>query len=170
VEGEKEKAKKDKYQKALTSYEQAMKYFHKGDCAKASELLKAFIEKHDSEKELVERSQIYLSICDQRMKKEKVSLSTFDDYYQYGVYKVNQGEYEEAIKLLNKAKEMEPKEGKIPYLISLAFCRMDKQEECLEFLKNAVQIDKFFAVLAQNEENFETLREDKKFKLITRMA
>ena len=54
MEGEKEKAKKDKYQKALTSYEQAMKVFHKGDCAKASELLKVFIEKHDSEKELVE--------------------------------------------------------------------------------------------------------------------
>ena len=167
---EKEKAKKDKYQKALSAYEQAMKAFHSRDFQKASELLGAVIEKYDTEKEFTERAQRYLTICEKQMKKEKIVLKEFEEYYQQGVYNINEGDYEEALKLLNKGKEMAPKEGKIPYLISTVYCLMDQTDECLESLKEAIQIDDFFAILAQNEETFEPLREDKKFKLITRLA
>jgi len=47
---------------------------------------------------------------------------------------------------------------------------MGKIEECLEHLKKAIQLDKGFSILAQNESDFEIIREDKKFKLITRMT
>jgi len=45
VPSEKEKARKDLYQKALTAFEQAMKVFHKGDYEKASSLLGRFSRK-----------------------------------------------------------------------------------------------------------------------------
>lgn len=168
--GEKGKGKKDDYQKALTAYNQAMKVFRKSDYEKAAEILKTFSEKYVFEKELVDRAQIYLTICKERQKKEKVLLKTFDDYYQYSVYKVNQGEYKEALELLEKARQMKPKEGKIFYLMADAYCLMGNKKECLEQLKNAIRIDKYFSILAQNESDFEGLREDKKFNLITRMA
>ncbi len=167
---EKEKARKDDYEKALDAFTQAMKAFHKGEFGKATELLKTFVEKFASERELIDRAQVYLEICASREKKEKVQLSTFEDYYYYSIYKINQGEYEEALKLLEKARDMNPKEGKIPYLMADAYCLMGEQEQCLEHLKKAIQLDKFFSTLAQNESDFEPLWEDKKFKLITRMA
>jgi tetratricopeptide (TPR) repeat protein len=71
---------------------------------------------------------------------------------------------------LNKASELEPKEGKIPYLLATVYSRMEKIEESLELLNKAIQIDKFFAILAQNEVDFESIKEDKKFQLITRVA
>lgn len=168
--GEKAKVKKNDYQKALSAYNQAVKPFRKGDYVKSAELLKAFLEKHSSEKELMDRAQIYISICQARQEKEKIQLNTFDDYYQYSVYKINQGDYKEALKLLEKALQMKPKEGRIYYLMADAYCLMGNKEECLEQLKKAIQIDKFFSILAQNERDFEDFREDKKFKLITRMA
>ena len=167
---EKEKVKKDDYEKALTAFSQAMKAFHKGEFGKADELLKGFVEKFPSERELIDRAQVYLEICDSREKKEKIQLSSFEDYYNYSVYKINQGDYEEALKLLEKAREMNPKEGKIPYLMADTYCLMGEQEQCLEHLKKAIQLDKFFSTLAQNESDFEPLWEDKKFKLITRLA
>jgi len=170
VTKEKEKIKKDDYQKALLAYNQAMKAYHKGEYEKASELLKDFLEKHSSEKELVDRVQIYIAISGARKEKEKVQLKTFGDYYEYSVYKINQGDYEEALKLLDKAYEMKPKEGKILYLMADTYCLMGQAEQCLEHLKKAIQLDKFFGILAQNEGDFEPLWEDKKFKLITRMA
>ncbi len=167
---EKEKARRDDYEKALAAFTQAMRVFHKGEFTKATEFLKAFVEKFASERELIDRAQIYLEICASREKQEKVQLSTFEDYYYYSVYKINQGDYEEALKLLEKAREMKPKEGKIPYLMADTYCLMGDQEQCLEHLKKAIQLDKFFSTLAQNESDFEPLWEDKKFKLITRMA
>lgn len=167
---EKSKLKKSDYEKALSSYSQAMKVFRRGDYEKASELLSQFVTNYSEERELTDRARIYLSICEGRLKKERVPLKTFNDYYQYSVYKINQGDYQEALKMLEKARQMRPKEGKILYHMADVYCRMGKKDECLEYLKKAIQLDKFFSILAQNERDFEPIREDKKFKLITRLA
>ena len=164
--GEKEKSKEDIYQKALVSYGKAMKAFHKGDYKRAYEFLKVFLNKYKLEKELVDRARIYLEICKGRQKKETMPLKTLDDYYQYSVYKINQGEYEESIELLKKALEKNPKDGKIYYLIASAFCLLEKTKECAENLSKAMEIDDFFKILAQNESDFEKLREDKEFRQI----
>jgi len=154
----------------VEAYGQAMKVFRKGDYAKAKELFAAFIEKYESEKEIVDRIRIYLALCENRQKKEIVSLKTFEDYYEYAVYKQNQNDYDQTIKLLEKAKELNPKEGKAPYLMALTYCLIKENDKCLESLKDAVHIDKFFGILAQNESGFEPLWEDKKFKVITKMG
>lgn len=164
-----EKTKKSDYEKSLLAYSQAMKVYHKGDYPRAAELLKEFLEKHVSEKELVDRAQVYLSICEGQQMDTGVKLKTSDDYYQFGIYKLNQGEYEESLKLLKKAIEIKPKEGKFFYSIADCYCLMGKEDKCLDSLKKAIQIDKYFKILAQNERDFEQLWEDKRFKLITRM-
>ena len=163
----KQKAKTE-YDKALAAYSMCMKAFHKGEHQKAAEMFKEFLSKHSSEKELVDRAQIYISICEEQLKDKSIKLRTFDDYYQYSVYKINCGEYEEALKLLQKALELNPQEGKIFYLMADAHCLMGNTEECLENLKKAIHLDKHFGILAQNERDFEPLWEDKKFILITR--
>ena len=164
-----EKTKKSDYEKSLLAYSQAMKVFHKGDYPRAAELLKEFLGKHVSEKELVDRAKVYLSICEGRQEDTEVKLKTADDYYQFGIYKLNQGEYEESLKLLKKCAEIKPKEGKFFYSMADCYCMMGKEDECLECLKKAIQIDKYFKIMAQNERDFERLWEDKRFKLITRM-
>ena len=166
----KERVKRDVYEKMLDAYGQAIKAFRKGDCARAKELFKAFLEKPNTEKELIDRVQIYLALCENREKKETISLKTFEDYYEYAVYKHNQGEHEQAIKLLEKAKTKKPKEGKVPYLMALTYNLMGESEKCLESLKEAVRKDKIFGILAQNESGFEPLWKDKKFKIITKMG
>lgn len=165
-----QKAKKDEFQKALTAYSQAMKEFHKREFQKAVESLGAFIEKHPAERELVDRAKIYISICQGQMKKEKIQLKTFDDYYQYSIYKINSGDYEGALKLLEKALEMKPDDGQILYLMADVYCHLGQTDTGLDYLKKAIQRDKFFRILAQNEVDFEPFWEDKKFKLITRMT
>jgi len=165
-----EKIKKDAYVKALSAYGEAMKEFHKGKLDKAEELLKAFLEKHDTEKELVDRVKIYLQITREKGKKEIVSLKTFDDYMSYSVYKINSGAYEDALKLLEKALEMKGEEGRVFFLQADAYVLMGKTEEAMECLKKAFQKDKFYRILAQNEIDFAPLWDDKKFKLIIRLT
>ncbi|MEW5901490.1 MAG: tetratricopeptide repeat protein [Acidobacteriota bacterium] len=165
-----EKTKKDAYEKALSVYGEAMKEFHKGRLEKAQELLEAFLEKYDAEKELVDRAKLYLQMAKEKGKRETFSLKTMDDHIHAAVYKINSGAYEEALKLLEKALEMEEEEGRVFYLMADAFILMGKTEEALEHLKKAFQRDKFYRTLAQNEVDFAPLWEDKKFKLITRLT
>jgi tetratricopeptide (TPR) repeat protein len=165
-----QKAKKDEYQKALAAYGQAMKEFHKGEFAKAADSLESFLEKYPNERELVDRAKLNLSICKGRDKKETPHLKTFEDYYNQSVFRLNKGEIEAALKLLEKALEMKSDEGKIFYLMADAHCKMGQVDTCLDYLKRAIQKDKYFRILAQNESDFEPIWEDKKFKLITRMS
>lgn len=165
-----EKARKDSYERALAAYGDAVKEFHKGKFDRAQELLKTFIEKFDAEKELVDRAKMYLQITKERGKKETVSLKTADDYFYYGVFKLNQGAYEEALGLFGKALEMKQDEGKFYYMMADAYMLQGKTDEALEHLKKAFQKDKVFKILAQNETDFSPLWEDKKFKLISRLT
>jgi predicted Zn-dependent protease len=165
-----DKTKKDSYEKALSAYGEAMKEFHKGKLDKARELLNSFLEKYDTEKELVDRAKLYLQIAREKGKKETIPLKSEDDYFQYAVYKINSGDYEDALKLLEKAMGMTENEARINYLMANALVHQGKPEEALECLKKAFQKDKFYRILAQNEVDFEPLWEDKKFKLLVRMT
>jgi tetratricopeptide (TPR) repeat protein len=167
---EKEKIKRDEYQKVLEAFSLAMKSFRKGEFDKAEEQLKEFLEKHTSETELIDRAKAYLAVCDSQLRKEKVQLKTFEDYLQHSIVKINRKDYEGALKLLEKAREMSPKDGKVPYLVADIYCRTGQTEMCLDHLKTAIQLDGFLKILAQNDTDFGPLWEDKKFKLITRMA
>jgi len=165
-----EKTKKDAFEKALAAYGEAMKEFHKGRFDKAQELLKLFLEKFDTEKELVDRAKVYLQMTQEKGEKETVSLKTMDDYVYYSIYKINSGAHEEALKLLEKALEMKEEEGRVYYLMANAHILMGKPDEAMECLKKAFQKDKFYRTMAQNEIDFEPLWDDKKFKLITRLT
>jgi tetratricopeptide (TPR) repeat protein len=167
-----EKARKDDYQKALAVYAEAIKDFRKQKYDNAAEMLRSFIEKFPSERDLTDRAKMYIAISEEKAREPKVSvvLKTFDDHYHYGVYKTNAGEHEEALKLLEKALKMNPEDGKVHYALADLHCLMGQTDTALEHLKKAIQIDKYFRILAQNESDFEPLWDDKKFKLITRIV
>ena len=167
-----EKTKKDEYQKALAVYAEAVKDFRKGKDDKAVESLKSFIEKFPAQRELIDRAKIYIVISEARLKGEKgaPSLKTADDYYQFGIFKTNARDFEEAQKLLEKAAKLGPEEGRIHYALADLHCLMGQTDISLDYLRQAIQQDKTFRILAQNETDFEPLWEDKKFKVITRIA
>ena len=94
---------------------------------------------------------------------------TFDDYFLSGVYSINAGHFEDALKVLAKAAEMEPKEGKVPYMMSLAAIKDGDEDGGLKHLEKAVKIDDFFKILAQNETDFENLSKNETFQNIVGM-
>lgn len=164
-----QRSKKDEYQKALSAYGLAVKEFHKGDFEKASELLKSFIEKFPVDREIVDRARAYLTIAQKRPKKDSVPLKTFEDHYRYGVVKIGQGDHPGAIKVLEKALEFKENEGLVYFLLADVHCLMGQTDDALDYLKKAIQKDKHFSVLAQNEPDFQRLWDDKKFKLIAKL-
>lgn len=164
------RTKKDEYQKALSAFGQAVKEFQKGEFEKASGSFKEFIEKFPADREIVDRAKAYLSIAQKRPKKESVSLKGFEDHYRHGVTLINQKDYAGAVKVLERSLEYKENEGLVYYLMADAHSLMGQGDSALELLKKAVQKDKNFSVLAQNEPDFEPLWEDKKFKLITKLV
>ncbi len=160
--------KKDEYQKALSAYGEAVKAFRQGKHDRAEELLTAFMEKYPAERELLDRAKVYLKIIRERIGKtgERLTAKTDEDYFLFGVYKMNMGDTEGAAKMLEKAKEARPKDARTHYLLAVLACGTGDLDGSLEHLKKAVQLDSYYAILAQNEMDFEPLREDKRFRAV----
>jgi tetratricopeptide (TPR) repeat protein len=162
--------KKDDYQKAISLYSQGIKDFRRRDLEKAVSSFENLIEKFPEEHELVDRARVYLTICQKGQKKESVNLKTVEDYLLYAQMKINQADYEGALKLLEKALEFKKEEARIYYLMAIAYVQSNRPEDSLEVLKKAIQKDKSLAVLAQNETDFEPLWEDKRFKILVKLS
>ena len=77
---EKKQTSKNDYQKALSSFGNAMKHFHKDDLDKAKQSLEDFVKSHSEEKELLDRAKLYLEIIKQRGIKDSIPLKSFEDY------------------------------------------------------------------------------------------
>ena len=105
---EKETKKIDSYEKAILSFGEAVSAYREGNYEKAVKAFEALIEKHASEKELVDRARSYIKICEIITKKEALPSKTFDDLVESGVFLMNLGKYEEALKLFDKAIEKSP--------------------------------------------------------------
>jgi tetratricopeptide (TPR) repeat protein len=164
------KQKRDEFQKALAAYGQAVKEFRKGDFEKAADAFKSFIEKYPGESEIVDRARNYLDIAQRKPKKDLPPQKTFADCCLAAVFKINEGDFDGALKSLEKALEFKENDGRIYYLMADAYCQKGDQDNTLDSLKKAVQKDKIFGIMAQNELDFKPVWEDKKFKLITRLA
>lgn len=164
-----ESGKKDAYEKALNAYAEAIKEYRKGSWEKAQTLFEAFISKFGNEKELVDRANVYLSIIKGKGKRTLGTPKTSEECYYFSVYRLNQGQYEEALRWLNKALELKGDEGRVFYLMAEIYCLLGQTDNALEYLKRAIQKDKIYKILAQNEADFAPLWEDKKFKLITKL-
>jgi predicted Zn-dependent protease len=167
-----ERTKKDEYQKALAAYSEALKEFRKGRFEKAADLLRSLLEKHAAEREFADRARTYLAICEEKLRepRELPTPKTFSDFCHHAIYRMNRGEFEDAQKMLDKAAKLDPDAAIVPYLNAALLTAMGKLDEGLEFLKKAILADKAYKIMAQNEHDFEPLWEDKRFKLLTRMA
>lgn len=167
-----DRTKKDEYQKALTAYSEALKEFRKGRFDKAGDLLRSLLEKHAAEREFADRARTYLAICEERLRetRELPTPKTFEDFCRHGVYRINRGDFEEAQKLLDKAAKLNPDDAVVPFLTAGLLTAQGKNDEALEALKKAIMADKSYKILAQNDADFEPLWDDKRFKLLTRMA
>lgn len=162
--------KKDDYQKALNLYSQGIKDFRKEDYEKAISSFESLMEKFPDEHELIDRAKVYLILCKKGLKKESISPKTLEDYLFYGQMKINQGDFEEALKLLEKALEFKKDEARVYYLMSIAYIQSHRADDSLEALKKAIQKDKSLAILSQNEPDLEPLREDKRFKVLVKLS
>lgn len=165
-----EARKKDDYEKALSLYSQGIKDFRKGDYEKAISYFESLREKYPDEHELIDRAKVYISICKRGDKQDSISPKSISDFLFLAQMKINRSDFEAAVKLLEKALELRKEEARVYYLMATAYVQNNQAEEGLEALKKAIQKDKSMAIMAQNEPDFEPIREDKRFKILVKLS
>jgi tetratricopeptide (TPR) repeat protein len=151
-------------EKALKELERGMSHLHKQDYAEALGRFQTIVDSFQQEKELVDRAQVYVRICKTMLEKKPSQPRRPEDYFYLGVMKANDADYEEAVNLLGRALEADPKDEKTHYVLASTLALKGDRQDALKHLRQAVDLNATNRIYARNDPDFEPLHDDETFQ------
>ena len=154
---------------ALELFERGMKALGKRDFEKAGEHFAHILSGFPEERDLLERARQYKTLCERSVQEAKRPVfrpKGFDDIVHHGVYLHNRGEFEDALKFLRQAAEMQPKNDHVLYCLAASAARAGDAPAALKALRSAVTISPANRMQARGDADFDALREHEEFSAI----
>lgn len=149
-------------QQQLKLYEEALGYFQQQKFLRAKQSLERVVG--GPSKELSDRAQMHLKICEQRMSRPPAPvLKGAEDHYARGVALMNLGRWDEAREHLERAHKAAPKADHIVYAMAALDCLIGEADSAMENLKTAIRLRPENRYHARNDEDFSSLQEDPRF-------
>ena len=149
------------YKNSVTQFENGVKLFNRHAFVKARPIFERLA--NFPARDIAERAQVYLNICNQRLSHLGPRLKTTEDFYNYGVSMANQGNQEDAERYLAKALKLAPMSDYIYYALASTFALQEHVEAALEHLQKAIQLNERNRYMARNDSDFSKLEEDPRF-------
>jgi tetratricopeptide (TPR) repeat protein len=153
----------DSYDAALKQYASAIKLLSRGDFGAAREIFVTMPDLVSGEPELVERAATYARICDSRMSGPDLDPVTLEERYQRAVLCTNEGQFDEAIQLLNHSLTEDPTSVSCLYVRASAWALQGAAAKAVADLRDAIAIDPKVRFQAVNDPDFEKIREEPSF-------
>ena len=154
---------------AVEQFEKAIKALGKKEFDKARELFEAVVTGFPEEREVVERARSYQVLCDRALTESKRAAykpKAFDELLAYGVFLHNRGEYEEALRSLRQAADLQPKNENALYCLAATSARAGDNESALKALRSAISASAETRAQARRDSDFDGLREDDEFNAL----
>jgi tetratricopeptide (TPR) repeat protein len=152
---------------ALELFEKAVNAVGKHDYGRAKEILETLISSHPEERDVLERARAYLALCDRALeKKPAFRPKTFEDLLNYGVYLHNRGEFQEALKYLQQAAEIHPKNEHVLYCVAASAARSGDAAVAMKALRSAIVANPASRAQARSDSDFDPIREDEEFSAL----
>lgn len=154
-------------QAAIDLFEKGARALGKRDYDKARDHFDALITQFAEERDVVERARAYRALCERALdKRPAFKPKTFEEVLHQGVFLHNRGEYEDALKLLRQAAEMQPQNEHAQYCLAATSARAGDTAGALRALKQAVDLGPHNRTQARSDSDFDAVREDEGFAAI----
>jgi tetratricopeptide (TPR) repeat protein len=144
------------------AYDEAMRQFHEQKFHKAKQALEKVLE--GPSRELVDRAQVHLRICERRMSKlAETAPRSAEEHYHHGVAMMNLGRWEDSRQALDRARKIAPKADYVIYALAALDSLTGEVESAMTHLKLAIELRPENRYHARNDEDFAYLLEDPRF-------
>jgi tetratricopeptide (TPR) repeat protein len=154
---------------AVELFEKAVKALSRKEYDKAREHFDAIITGHPDERDVVERARSYRVVCERALgegKRGGYRPKGLEELLNYGVFLHNRGEFDEALKSLRQAAELQPKNENVLYCLAATSARAGDTEGALKALRSAISVSPETRAQARRDSDFDGLREDDEFNAL----
>ena len=139
----------------LAAFEAAIKLFHARQLAEARVLFQQAAE--GPERDVAQRAQLHMVMCDRRLQPAAVSFGTAEEYYTYGVALLNARNVAEARTHLEKALSIAPGSEHIHYALALAQALAGDLANAQVNLRRAIELEPRNRLIARQDADFAPL-------------
>ena len=146
----------------LAAFEAAIKLFHARQLAEARVLFQQAAE--GPERDVAQRAQLHMVMCDRRLQPAAVSFGTAEEYYTYGVALLNARNVAEARTHLEKALSIAPGSEHIHYALALAQALAGDLANAQVNLRRAIELEPRNRLLARQDADFAPLAHQAPFR------
>lgn len=149
-------------------FEKGITAFKKRECQQSVDIFGRIVDTYkgsetESVLEVHARAQVYLKLCESRLKPPAPVLENQEDYLYDGIYHLNAGNLDTAVERFEYLVENNYNDPYLDYLFALVFLKKEDAESCLKHLKDAVEKDDTYKVIAHNEPEFDPMFENEDF-------
>ena len=139
----------------LGAFESAMKMFHARRFEQAKEIFQSVAA--GPERDVAQRARLHIAMCDRRLQQGVVTLSSAEEYYNYGVALINTRNLLEARANLEKALELSPNADHVHYALALAQALSGDFTTAHQNLKRAIELEPRNRTIARQDADFAPL-------------
>jgi tetratricopeptide (TPR) repeat protein len=146
------------YAEAVLTYERAMQALQAKRYRDAAHLLKTVIATYPEEKELLERAQLYLRVCERHLTPLDATPNTPEERVYAATLAINAGDTERAVALLTAALTQDQASDRAEYMLGVALAIRGNHAAAITHLERAVALNPETRNLIVKEADLEALR------------
>ncbi|MGC2300111.1 MAG: tetratricopeptide repeat protein [Acidobacteriaceae bacterium] len=154
-------AKAGENTRLLQDYQNALQLMQQGKFEKARAAFEKIVK--DAPPEILERSRVYLTVCERNCVESSLSFKTPGEQYDYAVSLLNTGSYEEARDQFESILAAAPQADFAHYGMALLSSMTGQAEEALEHLGRAIEINPSNRIQARSDPDFVDMADDPRF-------
>jgi tetratricopeptide (TPR) repeat protein len=151
--------RKPQYYEAIAIYETGVRALQRHDFEKAAGHFRQIIERYPDERELHERSVLYLRVCERETARRPANPQTAQERVYAATMALNAGDSQTALDHLRKALADVPDSDHAHYIMAVALASGGQMTEALGHLKRSIELNPDNRALARQDPDLEDARE-----------
>src|SRR6187399_501552 len=151
---------------AIGLFQQGMEAMQRHRYELAARAFGSLLERFPGERALLDRAQVYLSLCEREMRRRPHEPSTPEEKVTAATAALNDGRDDEAEHLAHSVLDDDPEHDLALYLLAAVHARRGEAELALEWLTRAMDVSPDVSAQARHDADFESLRDLEHFRLL----
>jgi len=154
------------YADAVSLYERGMQALQGKRYRDAAETLKAVIARFPEEKELHERAQLYIRVCERQLTPLDATPKTAEERVYAATLAINAAQVDRAIALLTAALQQDPENDPAEYMLGVAYSLKGDLASALTHVTRALALNPDNRELVRKEPDLDALRQTEEIRAI----
>jgi predicted Zn-dependent protease len=141
-------------------YEQALRTLQQHNFAKAADLLQHMVAGFPEERELIERSRVYLALCERHLRPLAAEPQNTAERLYAVTIALNDRRLDDAVGHLERILQDDPAHDQALYMLAVTHAQRDATADAIRYLQRAIAANPENRAFARMDPDLDDLRED----------